>query len=358
MNKRCHVTGFLTLACMILSALPACAAETVTADELGPAPTWREPTADDVRSQVHAWLDEASLESSQRLAIADLWPPEEAAVNNEVLAERLVATFAIVEPKVQPLIKTCNEPFSGVVPPKLDWLVDASAPALLGNNLRLFYASWLARTGFHDECLQTLDGLTTDDVADPAALLFYSAVAHHRLVQSEPCNDALSQLLERADELPERYQQLAKLMQLDIHDLEVDSLDHIARRMADIENRLKSGRADKPVRDVEDGVIESLDKLIKKAEQQQQQQQAAASSQGNRGSQKPMPDSQIAGGKGPGNVAKKFIGDKSGWGNLPPKDRDEALQQIGREFPSHYRDVIEQYFKRLATEDDSASEPN
>jgi hypothetical protein len=35
---------------------------------------------------------------------------------------------------------------------------------------------------------------------------------------------------------------------------------------------------------------------------------------------------------------------------MPPKEREEAMQQIIREFPSHYRDVIEQYFKRLATE--------
>ena len=27
---------------------------------------------------------------------------------------------------------------------------------------------------------------------------------------------------------------------------------------------------------------------------------------------------------------------------------EAALQQIGKEFPSHYRDVIEQYFRRLA----------
>jgi hypothetical protein len=26
------------------------------------------------------------------------------------------------------------------------------------------------------------------------------------------------------------------------------------------------------------------------------------------------------------------------------------LQQIGRQFPSHYRDVIEQYFRKLASE--------
>ena len=49
------------------------------------------------------------------------------------------------------------------------------------------------------------------------------------------------------------------------------------------------------------------------------------------------------GGKGPGEVTKKNIGSGSGWGDLPPKEREEAMQQIGRDFPAHYRDVIEQY---------------
>ena len=56
------------------------------------------------------------------------------------------------------------------------------------------------------------------------------------------------------------------------------------------------------------------------------------------------------GGKGPGNVTKRGVGNTAGWGDLPPKQREEALQQIGREFPAHYRDVIEQYFRRLAAE--------
>jgi hypothetical protein len=56
------------------------------------------------------------------------------------------------------------------------------------------------------------------------------------------------------------------------------------------------------------------------------------------------------GGKGPGNVTQKNIGNKAGWGNLPPKEREEALQQIGKDYPAHYRDVIEQYFRKLATE--------
>ena len=52
-------------------------------------------------------------------------------------------------------------------------------------------------------------------------------------------------------------------------------------------------------------------------------------------------------------MTKKNIGSGSGWGDLPPKEREEAMQQIGRDFPSHYRDVIEQYFRRLAAEGSS-----
>ncbi len=56
------------------------------------------------------------------------------------------------------------------------------------------------------------------------------------------------------------------------------------------------------------------------------------------------------GGKGPGVVTKRDVGHQSGWGNLPPKQREEALQQIARDFPAHYRDIIEQYFRKLASE--------
>ena len=62
-----------------------------------------------------------------------------------------------------------------------------------------------------------------------------------------------------------------------------------------------------------------------------------------------MDDSRLADGKGPGDVTPRDIGDSGGWGNLPPHQREEALQQIGREYPAHYREAIEQYFKRLAT---------
>jgi len=58
------------------------------------------------------------------------------------------------------------------------------------------------------------------------------------------------------------------------------------------------------------------------------------------------------GGKGRGEVTNRNIGKESGWGNLPPKQREEAMQQIGREFPAHYRDVYRAVISRkLATEE-------
>jgi hypothetical protein len=35
---------------------------------------------------------------------------------------------------------------------------------------------------------------------------------------------------------------------------------------------------------------------------------------------------------------------------LPPKERQEALQQISKELPAHYREAIEEYFRKLARE--------
>jgi hypothetical protein len=158
---------------------------------------------------------------------------------------------------------------------------------------------------------------------------------------------SIDDLLQGADATPKRYLAVARLMQEDLKNLQEESLDHIARRMGDIQRRLDLGRAGPKVREVEDGVIESLDKLIKKIEDQQQQMSAEADVIQ---SSSPAQDSYLKGGKGPGEVTKKNIGTGNGWGDMPPKEREEAMQQIGRDFPSHYRDVIEQYFRRLATE--------
>ncbi len=129
-----------------------------------------------------------------------------------------------------------------------------------------------------------------------------------------------------------------------------DSLDEVSRLMDSIKVRLGHGRAGARVRKEEDDVVEKLDKMIDKLEQQASQ--SSSSSSGSQGgtnrSSSPMQDSMPAGGSGPGNVDAKKIGSKADWGNLPAKEREQALQELGKDFPSHYRDVIEEYFRKLA----------
>ncbi|HEV3005622.1 MAG TPA: hypothetical protein VGX78_14245, partial [Pirellulales bacterium] len=178
------------------------------------------------------------------------------------------------------------------------------------------------------------------------------SVAHHQLLHKDEGLAAIAKLLDDVADGRKRYQSLAALMQADLSKLEDESLDHIARRMDDIRRRLELGRAGKKVRKLEDDVIASLDKLIEEKEQQQQQQQQQQQSNpsGGRAPTRPMPDSRIARANAPGDVNRRDLGKASGWGDLPPKEREEALQQIGKDFPPHYRDAIEQYFRKLAAE--------
>ena len=283
-----------------------------------------------------------------------LWPaqPPESLDASQTL-DLAAASFAASSDDAAELVALCNSAYEGpaVVDPEL--LADADVPPLVRRNLRLYYARWLAQYGLYDEVLHQIGDLRPAEVIDPASLLFYQMVAYHQLVRPDDARSAMVQLMEREESLPRRFQQVAQLVERDLSGLEDESLDHIARRMHDIRRRLAYGRAGSQVQEIEQGVLDSLDKKIKDLEDQQQQQQAAASA-GSGGAQQPsqgMQDSKIAELKAPMQVDRRDIGNKSGWGDLPPKEREQALQQIGREFPAHYRELVEQYFRELANEE-------
>ena len=305
---------------------------------------------EEVKAQAFAWLEAKKVGRRPFAAKAEaIWSDLPAAASEDDLLVRLARTFALVDPNAAKLVALCSAAAEPIGRSRQPWLRDGSAPPLFANNLRLLYARWLVHESLFDEALEQLSGLTPGDVVAPASLLFYQSVVYHALLNKESGLKSIDELLQGAEASPRRYVALARLMQDDLKGLEDDTLDHIARRMDDIRRRLDLGRAGPKVRKEEDGVIESLDKLIKKLEDEQQQCRTAAPTASNPAV--PPSDSRIMGGKGPGEVTKKNIGSESGWGDLPPKEREEAMQQIGRDFPSHYRDAIEQYFRRLAAEE-------
>lgn len=215
----------------------------------------------------------------------------------------------------------------------------------------------LVRERLFDEALPLLADIEFQTFVDPATLLFYRAACNHALLNKEETLKDLRRLLDNDAECPIRYARTAKLMLVDMKPLKPDSLDEISRLMSDVERRLELGRSDDKVQEQEQAIIDKLSKLIDKMEeqqkqQQQQQQQGGGSSSGGQseGQGQPMQDSQAAGGGGAGDVDKRDLGKRSEWGKLPPADREQALQQIGQDLPTHYREAIEAYFRKMATD--------
>ena len=162
--------------------------------------------------------------------------------------------------------------------------------------------------------------------------------------------EAIDRLLENKEQIPRRYAVLARLMRADMGQLKDGSLDDISRRMKDIERRLGLGRAGRRVRDIEDEVIEMLDKLIEEEEKKCQACKGGAG--GGAQSSRPAEESVPLGGKGPGEVTKKDIGNTAGWGDLPPKERrryDRAIL-LSRRAPDHSSVTLTAVFKNSPTD--------
>jgi hypothetical protein len=334
----------LAAALLVVAAIASARA----ADELEKRATWSMPATADVKAKLDDYLATKTLDETAKLKIEALWPDEALALEGSELLDRLAASLAVVDPKAAEIVAACQNPVTLPLP-KFDYLNDESAPVFVRDNLRLLVGRWLASNHLVDESLDALKDAKAENVADPATLLFHQAVGYHRLLKKDECLAAVSKLLERESELPRRYVTLAHLMEADIKPLKVDSLDEIARLMEDVRRRLALARAGKVVRDEEDTIIAKLEKMIEELEKQQQQQQQQQSGQsGGRQPNQPMQDSQAAQMRGAGEVDPKSLGKKDGWGNLPPKERQEVMQQIGRELPAHFRETIEEYFKRLA----------
>jgi hypothetical protein len=283
------------------------------------------------------------------------------------LHERLLGISSKADRSIAEFMRTLDASWIESTPKTLDGqlsslIANGAIPAWLKPELQLAYARGLIHHQRIDEAFLVLQSLPIDSVSDPSSLLFSLAVCQHYLLMKQPCEESLRKLLERELEIPSRYAITARLMLTDIEPLKEDSLDEVARMMNDVERRLSLGRTGKQVREQEQAIIDKLDKMIEqmeKQQQQQQQQRKAQQQQRNQGQkqgqqrdssqqQKAAEQSNPGGGDGEGEVDNKDIGDKSGWGNLPPAARQEALQSMTKDLPSHYREVIEAYFKRLS----------
>src|SRR5690606_38180410 len=110
-------------------------------------------------------------------------------------ADRLDAVMACLStdmPAVAQVVEACrNSPMQAT---SLDWLDSADMDYWLRNNVRLYVGRALVRHHYYEQALTVMNGLTPDDVFDPASLLFYRSVAEHQLVRIDEAKVSLASL--------------------------------------------------------------------------------------------------------------------------------------------------------------------
>lgn len=308
------------------------------------------PSSLEIKMQLQSWVADQKVKNPTLLKFVATslikldtpLPPEER-------LDLTLQVFSELNPEVKQLVQDYQ--FSDT-PPQLSThpiLMNGKAETFYLSNIRYYAARNLTQFRMVDHALELFTSINPETLIDPAGYLFYKAVCEHNLLQKKACEKTLEQLLNKTEGVPERYTQVATLMQADLADLKDESLDEISRKMSDVERRLELGNSGKKVQKVEDEIIAALDKLIQKMEDQSKN----SSSSGAGGGSSATPgggssESRVKGQTAPGEVDKKKLSNNGGWGDLPPKKQASAKNIINRNFPSHYRKAIEKYFRKLA----------
>jgi hypothetical protein len=343
----------VAVACCVLSATAIRADEQtpdarrltdITVKNLGPVSP---PAADAVRIRTLEWVAQHGVTDQAKLAeIAKLWIWPDEAPAADVLFDAAIKSFALADDATRTFIDACVLRQAPLLPPDAKLLEQDDQGEFYKANLSLFYGRYLAHRQMFEEALEVLGTTTLADVIDPASLLFFKAVCQHHLLMKAEGLETIDQLLKNTEGIPVRYATVAALMQYDLEALRDQSLDEVSRKMIDVERRLELGRTGQGVQKKEDEIINALDELIKRQEEQQGGG-GGAGGQSNR-SNSPANDSVIKGSTSPGKVDPKKFKNNAEWGDLPPKVRAKAKDQISREFPAHYRDAIDEYTKKAA----------
>lgn len=278
----------------------------------------------------------------------------------------LASTLALMDGSAAKLLEEARDPAAPAPTEVPAILKDTKRSPLFRANLALAYAKALSNRRIYEETLAVLKTIKPEEVVDPAAYFFLRAVAEHALLLKTEAERSIVGLLEDVADAPDRYRLVGVLMLYDMQGWRSKDLGEISRKMDNIERRLELARGGPKTQKIQKEVVARLDELIKKLENQ-----ANGSSAGNAGAcpnggqpgnggganpSSPMKDSNIATNGGPGNVdPKKLRGLAKEWGKLPEKERAKAMQDLIRDMPPRHRELIENYFKKLAQ--NQASQP-
>ena len=305
------------------------------------------------REQALAFAATAADSEEPPAAASAVWQNVEAGIPARGLHDLVIKTFAVADPPTAALVESLDLRRPLFEPPDVSSLVDGRDDPFYAATVRAHVARFLVDARMYDEALELFEEVDLSAVVDPATALFYRSVCEQQLLMRDEGLATIALLLEQTDAVPESYIAVAQLMQADLEALEADTLDEVAGLMRDVERRLALARGGQRVQKREDEIVAKLDEMIKKIEQQMSQSSSSSGSAGGNSnrSSNPADESVVKGSTAPGEVDEREISRQGNWGDLPPREREQAKTEIEQAFPANYSRLINEYFlKRTRTD--------
>jgi tetratricopeptide (TPR) repeat protein len=311
-------------------------------------------TPEEAKAQSLAWLKAAGkTDAASQQAFEAIWQAD------RTLLDKVSATLALGEPAAKKLLDEARDPDAPAPTALPEVLKDLKTTVFFRANLSLAYAKALAGRRVYEEALNALAAVKAEDVVDPAAYLFYRAVAEHALMLKDQAQDTIDRLLVDVVESPERYRMVAALMHFDMLTWRDKDLGWISRKMGVIKDRLDIVRGGPKTQKMQKEVLVRLDEMIKEMENKAKgscncnggncPNGAPKDGPGSLQPGSPMQDSNPQNGQqGKGEVDPKKVKEIAEvWGKLPEKERAKAMVELTRGMPPKYREAIETYLKQL-----------
>ncbi len=301
-----------------------------------------------VKAKTMEWVENQKTDSKVVESIEKKWGNDSR--SPEELLELVVETFQQVDLDTKRFVERCVYQRSPFIPQGNALLEREEMGEFYRANMGLFYGCYLSRRKLYDDALVVFKKTDVKQVIDPSLYFFYLAICQQKLFLKKESIETLEQLLENTEQVPESYLNVARLMKYEIAKIKEKSIGEISHKMGDSRRRLDLGHGGPKAQTIQKEIIALLDELIKKKEEQSKSSSSSSGSGGKlSGNSKPAEESRIKGRVAPGNVDEKKLIKQGGWGGLPPKEEAKAKSMINRQFPAHYRQAVEKYFRKLAT---------
>lgn len=185
-------------------------------------------------------------------------------------------------------------------------------------------------------------------------MLFMLGYCYIRELRYDAAKAILTRFLQTYPQAPQRLRVTATQIVTEIDRRIPGKLGDVRDLLAYAHHRIELGETGEPVAQRQQQAVALLDNMIQEAEENEKNARQKSPSGGGKGN-KPQPssgakESRIPSGAPPGDTAlrRSRVAPGEAWGKMPPREREQIIQTLQRQFPSQYRDLLEQYYRQLA----------